>query len=446
MQNINEKLDSHDENDGRKIRESFEQNFQQSPPLPDLWVNIADALQKADGAPPLNPVANAFHDHYLAESQSPKSKKNVADAWQSVQAQLPKSKRKLQKYMAAFLLLLLLRQCSQGIGEATTGKTPNSVQNLAVASTIIKTNAKTNGSSQRFGNLLKEPQPQRDLTIDSRRLQPAAMNAVTHFYKNSVMSQTAKTTTKTITKFEKNNTTVNINNINTPTEIVPESLVRLPLPLAVVNPKTPLDSSVALIMPAINLEKETKKKTFTPSIELSLKAASNTPLFYGELSQKAFDPNSSNSTDFHTTLHLSLQGRYYFSPKQAVIAELSPMATYRQTFGEFESSGQYTKRSLRLVYRQISVGYQYQFRTIFLQAAAQFGYLSQSRETVSFSTAPSYKKMKYALSVATGQKLSFKKLCLSYGVAASLSLNNISKDSAIRLFSFSPFVGIGYNF
>ena len=40
-----------------------------------------------------------------------------------------------------------------------------------------------------FWNLLKEQQPQGGLTIDSRGLQPAAMNAVTHIFQKSVMNQ-----------------------------------------------------------------------------------------------------------------------------------------------------------------------------------------------------------------------------------------------------------------
>lgn len=446
MRNINEEIDSHDDNDGRKIREGFEQ-FQQAPPLPDLWANIADALQKADGAPPLNPIANAFHDHYLAESQSPKSQKNVADAWQAVQAQLPKPKRKLQKYMAAFLLLLLLRQCSQGIGEATTGEATNSVatvintiKNSVAKIESRKVESKANSPKIIAANIAS-PQTNKKTSVEKISVEKISV-------KNANIEHASVLTTENKAIFAKNNTPILNNEIKIAEKTAANTKANtaLPLALAVINPKTPLDSSVAPIMLAIDLEKKTKKKIFTPSVELALRAASNTPLFYGELSQKAFDPNSSNSTDFQTTLHLSLQGQYYFSPKQAISVELAPMATYRQTFGEFESSGQYIKRSLRLVYRQISVGYQYQFSTTFVQAAAQFGYLSQSRETVSVSAAPSYKKMKYALSLAIGKKHSFKKLHLSYGVAASLSLNNISKDSAIRLFSFSPFVGLGYNF
>jgi hypothetical protein len=433
MQNINEELDSHDEDDGRKIRESFEQ-FQQAPPLPDLWANIADALQKEDGAPPLNPVANAFHDHYLAESQSQKSKKNVADVWQALQTQLPKPKRKLQKYMAALLLLLLLRQCSQGIGEATIGEATNSM--ATVISTIKNSIAKI--ESHKVESYANNPK-----TIAANIASPQTK-------KKASVKKLSVLTAENKAIFEENTTPILNNEIKvaekTAANTKANSTAALPLALAAANPKTPLDSSVTPIMLPIDLEQEYKKKTFAPSVELALKVASNTPIFYGELSRKAFDPSSSNSTDFHTALHLSLQVQYHFSPKQAVIAELAPMATYRQTFGEFESSGQYIKCSLRLVYRQISVGYQYQFRTTFVQAAAQFGYLSQSREIISFSAAPSYKRMKYALSLAIGQKHSFKKLNLSYGVAASLSLNNISKDSAIRIFSFSPFVALGYNF
>lgn len=431
MRNINEELDSREENDGGKIREGFEQ-FQQAPPLPDLWANIADALQKADGAPPLNPIANAFHDHFLAESQSQKNQANVADAWQAVQTQLPKPKRKLQKYMAALLLLLLLRQCSQGIGEATIGVATTGEQNLAVASTTTTT---TKTTAKAIAKVESKP--------NSPKIIAANIAVSQKNKKTSILTAENKA------KFEENNTPTRHNEIRFVKKTEANPKATFSLALAAVNPKTPIDSSVApllQLLSPISLEKEPKKKTFAPSAELTLKVASNTPLFYGELSRKAFDPNSSNSTDFHTALHLSLQGQYYFTPKQAVIVELAPMALYKQNFGEFTSTGQYIKRSLRLVYRQISVGYQYQFRTAFLQAAAQFGYLSQSRETVSFSAAPSYKKMKYALSLAIGQKHSFKKLNLSYGISASLSLNNISKDSFVRLFSFSPFVGLGYNF